>query len=324
MSEFHIKVVRLGPIEKHPNADTLGITKVYDYPVLVRLGDYKEGDLAVYIPVDSVVPADDPQWAFLDGHCRVKAKKLRGIFSMGLLAKADPSWVEGQDVREALHITKYEPPEEMSTGGEDERDCGYLPVYTDIEGLRRYPNKLIEGEEVVISEKLHGASGRWLHQDGRLWCASHHNWKKPNDKVIWWKAAKRYDLETKLQKRQDVGFYGEVFGQVQDLRYGATNTDNLFIRIFDVMDVKTKRYLNHDDCVKAVVDVGLEMVPPLYRGPWKNELRELAEGMSTIPGANHVREGIVIKPVIERWDDEIGRCVLKLHGQGYLTRKGQK
>lgn len=38
MSEFKVEVVKVGPVEKHPNADSLGITKVYDYPVIVKKG----------------------------------------------------------------------------------------------------------------------------------------------------------------------------------------------------------------------------------------------------------------------------------------------
>jgi RNA ligase (TIGR02306 family) len=321
MSEFHVQVVRVGEITKHPNADSLGLTKVFDYPVVVRLGDFKPGDLAVYVPVDSIVPSDAPQWAFLDGHCRVKAKKLRGIFSMGLLTHADPSWVEGQDVCEAMRITKYDPPEPMTTGGENEPDPGYMPCYTDIEGLRRYPDVLIPGEEVVITEKRHGANGRWTYQDGRLWCASHHNWKKLDEVVLWWKVAKLYDLERKLQRRPDLGFCGEVFGQVQDLKYNATNKNPLFLELFDALDIKTKRYLDFDDFVTAAHDVDLPLVPILFRGPWSPDLRSHAEGPTTTVGANHVREGIVIRPVKERWDDRIGRVVLKIHGEGYLTRK---
>jgi hypothetical protein len=43
MTEFHIEVVRIGEITKHPDADTLDITKVADYPAIVRLGDFKPG-----------------------------------------------------------------------------------------------------------------------------------------------------------------------------------------------------------------------------------------------------------------------------------------
>jgi hypothetical protein len=49
MSEFRVQVVQLGPIEKHPNADTLSCTEVDGYPVIFRTGDYAEGDLAVYL-----------------------------------------------------------------------------------------------------------------------------------------------------------------------------------------------------------------------------------------------------------------------------------
>ena len=320
MSEFHVQVVRVGKIDKHPNADSLGLTHVYDYPVIVRLDDFHEGDLAVYVPVDSLVPADDPRWTFLDGHLRIKAKRLRGIFSMGLLTKADPTWAEGQDVLADLRITKYEPPEQ-TTGGEDEHDPGFMPCYTDIEGLRRWPDILVPGEEVVITEKRHGACSRWTYQDGRLWCASHHNWKKPNDTVLWWKAAKLYDLERKLQRRPDLGFYGEVFGQVQDLKYGASDKNPLFVEMFDALDIRTKRYLDYDDFVTAARDVDLPVVPVLFRGPWAPELRCHAEGKTTSAGVDHVREGMVVKPVHERFDDRIGRAVLKIHGEGYLTRK---
>jgi len=36
---------------------------------------------------------------------------------------------------------------------------------------------------------------------------------------------------------------------------------------------------------------------------------------------NHVREGIVVKPLTERWSSTIGRVFLKQPGEGYLLRK---
>lgn len=83
MSEFQVRVVQVGAIEKHPNADALSMTVVDGYPVLLRTGDFREGDRAVYVPIDAVVPADDHRWVFLGEHRRVRAKRLRGIFSIG-------------------------------------------------------------------------------------------------------------------------------------------------------------------------------------------------------------------------------------------------
>ena len=63
-------------------------------------------------------------------------------------------------------------------------------------------------------------------------------------------------------------------------------------------------------------------VPVLYRGPWHGISDwALAEGQSTI--ADHIREGFVVKPVDDiLFCEEVGgRLILKLHGEGYLTRK---
>ena len=330
MSEFHCPVVKLGAIEKHPNADSLGSTKVFAYPCIVRLGDFQPGDLVAYIPVDAVVPTTEPRFAFLNsnqhtknGRHRVRAMRLRGTFSMGLLVKVEPDLVEGNDVTEMYGITKYEPPEPMSTGGEDEKDPGFLPVYTDIEGLRRWPDVLKDGEEVVLTEKLHGANGRWLWRENRLWAGSHTSIKKPTTEspVIWWRVAEQYKLAEKLAQAENIAFYGEVYGAVQSLRYGITHPGQLFLAFFDARDTLTNRYLNYDEFVALCQKLDLPMVPVIYRGPWSASLASHAEGRSTLAAANHVREGFVVRPVVERWDERVQRVILKLIGEEYLLKK---
>ena len=46
----------------------------------------------------------------------------------------------------------------------------------------------------------------------------------------------------------------------------------------------------------------------------------LAEGNSLVPGANHMREGIVVKPIKERTDPEVGRVCLKVVSNAYLEK----
>lgn len=318
MSEFHINVVKVGPLEKHPNADTLLLTKVAEYPILVKAGDLNEGDLAVYIPVDSVVPADDHRFAFLKGHERIKARRLRGVFSMGLLIKADPDMVEGQDVAERLRITKYEPPETCSTGGDNEKDPGIVPVYTDLDAYRRYPNVIQDGEIVQLTEKLHGVNGRYAYFDNRLWCGSHHGIKKESPNSIWWKAAEFYNLREKLATVPGVVLYGEVYGSVQNLHYGHTK-GAVSLAFFDAFSISAGQYLDVDQFEALMKQLDLPMVPKLHNGPWSKELLKLAEG-KTLISDDHVREGFVVRPVKERWDKSVGRVILKYHGEGYLTR----
>lgn len=281
---------------------------------------------AAYIPIDSVVSTDRKEFAFLKTESRneerIKAKRLRDIFSMGLLIPAQEEWTEGQDVKTELGITKYEPPIEKADS-DNETDPGYM-IFYDIEGLRRYPDMLQGGEEVVITEKLHGANARFLWRDDRLWVSSHRNYKKENDTNMWWQAARKYNLADKLKKYPNLGLYAEVYGQVQSLKYGHDQKNPISLAFFDVLDTMTRTWKSYDEAQAILIALELPVVPELYRGPWKPELKEIAEGNTTISGADHVREGVVIKPVVERFNDEIGRVILKIHGEGYLLGKKRK
>ena len=341
MSEFHVNVVRLGPFTKHPNADSLDITKVFDYTVIAKQGNFREGDLVVYVPIDSVVP-DVEEWHWLapvssDGTERfpigqvpekyrvIEAKKIRGIFSQGCLMPLPPGgdprgWTEGMEVAATFGITKYEPPVPMTTGGECEpAPKGWvIPTYTDIEGLRRYPGVLVPGEEVVVTEKIHGANARYVHDGERLWVGSHGQIKARNPDVLWWQVAIAEELEQKLAQVPNLVFFGEVYGQVQDLKYGVKSGARF--RAFDVWDVKAMRYVDDDLARTLAAQVGITWVPTLFHGMWDPDVvNPLCEGKSTF--ADNVREGFVVKPVKERWSDQIGRVILKRHGEGYLLRK---
>jgi RNA ligase (TIGR02306 family) len=329
MSEWRVVIVRVGPLTKHPNADRLMTTKVFDYPVITAVGEFQEGDLAVYVPVDSVVPAGSPRWAFLKGHGRIKAKRLRGIFSMGLLTKCDAAVMAkahvagqeilGTDVAEIMQITKYEPPEPMITGGEAEKCPFHFPKYTDIESLRRWPDVLEDMEWVAITEKVHGTSSRYAFMEERLWVGSHREIKRDSEKSVFWKAARQYDLAAKLSKHPGIAIYGEVYGWVQDLRYDH-KPGTVSLALFDAMDLKTHKYLDFEAFMAFAKEIDVPTVPHLLSHPWERDnLESLAEGTTELAG-DHVREGIVIRPLTERFDERVQRVILKYHGQGYLLR----
>ena len=87
-STHKVEVFKVGELTKHPNADSLSILMVFDnYQTVVRTSDFIPGDLACYIPPDNIVP-DTPQFEFLKGHRHIKAAKLRGIMSQGLVLAA--------------------------------------------------------------------------------------------------------------------------------------------------------------------------------------------------------------------------------------------
>lgn len=74
-------------LRQHPNADRLEICDVLGFQCVVPKGLHNEGDLIVYIQTDTVLPADR-EWAeeyIRYSPKRVKAVKLRGIFSEGVV-----------------------------------------------------------------------------------------------------------------------------------------------------------------------------------------------------------------------------------------------
>lgn len=356
-TEHDCTVIKIGPIAKHPDADALSITEVDGRPCIIRTGEWAEGDIAVYVPIDSVVPTRDARFAFLaskaksDGSYRVRAMRLRGVFSMGLLIRPTeddlleaegivhthgliPDFdrglpaIVGVNLRAHLGITVYEGPEEGNSieAGQMERDPGFLPVY-DIESLRKWQRVLADGEEVVLTEKVHGANGRFAFHQGRLWVATRTTYRKPVDELgegsMWSKVAADLDLERRLSAFPGFAVYGEVYGQVQDLKYGVgVGGRGARLVVFDILEIATRRWLDYDEQLAMAAAMGLPTVPMLYRGPWSPELMSHAEGATVLGNGAHVREGFVLRPVKERVHLRLGRVLLKMHGQGYLLRKG--
>ena len=68
---------------------------------------------------------------------------------------------------------------------------------------------------------------------------------------------------------------------------------------------------------------GWETVPILYEGPYSREIvAELTDGATTIPGADHTREGIVICAVPDTISNLTGeRKIAKSISEAYLLRK---
>ena len=316
MSIFQVEVVPV-ILEPHPNADTLSIVKVYGYSVCVRTADWKDKQMGAYIPPDSVVP-DNENFAFLQGKTRIKVRRLRGVVSMGLLVPAPEGPHSCQDVAEILGVTHYEPPlDNAKSGGEIEASpIGIIAPKYDVENMLRFADLFHEGESVYVTEKTHGANARYVWHDGRMWCGSKSEWKKPSDENLWWRAMHQNPwIEDYCRTNPGSVLYGEVFGNVQSLKYGA-KPGYYQVRIFDIL--KTGQWLPATDLFATKE---IQTVPLLGIYPFNlNALQEMAEGSSLVEGANHIREGVVVRPQSERLTNEIGRLQLKLISNAYLEQ----
>jgi RNA ligase (TIGR02306 family) len=109
--------------------------------------------------------------------------------------------------------------------------------------------------------------------------------------------------------------YGEIYGsRVQSLHYGRR--DGLGFAAFDVL--VGEHYLDYDDFAALCARHGVTTVPLLERGPFSLErVAELSRGQTALPD-QHIREGVVVRPVAERFDPQIGRVILKYLSDDYL------
>lgn len=372
-----VTVVRIGPVTKHPNADLLSQTVVDGTPTLFKTGDFSEGDLAVFVPVDMLVPVSQPEFSWCRGRAdvthRIKAIRLRGVYSEGLLVRPRSGMTEGQEVSDALGIQKYLPPAEREPQpaqgpGKRQRRWAELeaarracvlgvavatclsvwvfgvyaaflfPLYTvlaylgfryyakwsavpavqiyDIEALRRHPGVFAPEEDVVVTEKIHGCHFAAYRLRGKLRVYSRTVQRPHDGSNVWSRVAARF--EDGLVPEGCV-LRGEIYGKgIQNLDYG---TEEMF-RAFDIQDFKTRQYWSYADFANWCDVHACPRVPVLYGGPWSLMPPGLEEGKTTL-GGDHVREGFVVKPVLERTASGLGRCIVKVIGEGYRLRKGQ-
>ncbi len=356
MSAFTATVMKI-IVEPHPNADAIELARVGDYFSIIKKGYLKTGDLAVYIQEGSIVPEYIQEEVGCLGKLagsaknRVKASVLRGVLSQGLCYKARDGWVEGQDVASIIGVTKYEPPIPAQLAGEISNIGSENTFHFDIENVKRYPDVLFDGELVSMTEKLHGTFtvvGSIYGKEpiehiynGRCFVSSKGHFSKGlvirdtsvNDRNTYVKIARKfnlYEIAQTISDRFQTNAYitGETFGDVQDLTYGLAQGQFDF-RVFNIFVGKRNskegiRALNDDELEALIAEFGLKRVPVLYKVPFSKEIMlQFTYGKETYSGKEtHMREGVIIEPLVQRSDSRIGRVVLKSVSAAYLNRKG--
>ena len=377
MSKFEVKIKRIKSVKHHENADRLDVVQIDDYQCITSRDTFVENSLIVYIPEAAIVP----DWLIselgLEGKLagkdknRVKAVKLRGILSQGLIYQVHSTRLrdgygysisrpltdhqlpmacrvhEGSDVTDFLGITKWEPPIPTCMNGEVYNAFGYTLTY-DIENIKRHPDVFEDGEEVSITEKIHGTwscfgshpmvdvpviTSKGLSEKGlafkfndankgNLYIRTFHSGTE-NEKTIIERAAEELDI---LLMDTPLYLLGEIFGMgVQDLLYGI---DKPQFRLFDIYlgEPGQGKYVDAAKLPRIANALGVGTVPELYVGPYSKDIvQQYTDGDETVSGqAAHMREGVVIKPTTERRDTVLGRVFLKSVSEAYLLRKGKK
>lgn len=328
MSTLIVEVCKIEKVLPHDNADALELAQIKGWQCVTPKGKYAPNDLVTYIPIDAVIPAEhSDRWGITKylSNGRVRCARLRGEPSFGVIVDRDDNeWPEGRDVQDFYGITKYVPPVKMGAG-DAAPPHPLFAEYTDVENLRNFPTVFTEGEEVSLSEKIHGTSCRLGLVEGEWMAGSMSVRRRRPEEMpgsIYWQPMALPGVQELLThlgaSHRQVILYGEVFGsKVQSLAYGQSGATGF--RAFDLL--ADGKYLDAGDFSALCARFGVPAVPVLYRGPYDlGMVKALSEGATTL-GADHIREGVVVRPALERTDPKVGRVCLKYIGDPYLFAK---
>jgi RNA ligase (TIGR02306 family) len=326
MSAHSVRVIEISEVRPHGNAERLEIVPVNGWQAVVKKGQFKPGDRAVYIEPDYTIPTAREEFAFLakegrERH-RLKAVRLRGVLSFGLLIPPPADVADravGDDVMADLGIERYAPPVKFASSDELPQDrwpTVYTPVF-DVENFQKFPDMFSAGEPVFVTEKIHGANARYLFHNGVFYMGSRTRWLKPDVAHIWNLAVlDRPEILNWCRINEGVVLYGEVYGRVQSLKYGRPNR----VSFAAFAGLRADEWLSLGKLLADLQSMGVPTAPILYAGPFDQEkIAALAEEDSAVSnaGAGHMREGVVIVPDPERRDENIGRVALKLISNRY-------
>ncbi len=380
MSTHQVLVKEIRGIEPHPNADAIEFALVDGYRSIVSKGQYHAGDLVVYLPESSILPDwmlinmnlwdEESKKGKLSGKNgnRVKAIRLRGEISQGICypvvdwkiavsqnvdptgyLQITPETVSlGENLAEKLGIEKWEPEIPVHMSGEVANAGRRFTIHFDVENWKSFPDVLVDGEEVIFTEKIHGTltgvsilplkdarvDGFGKHGNILLFSKGNgangivfKNNEKNKDNLYVKSTRKLIERIDALDFRNEdypIILIGETFGpKVQDLTYGKEIGLRLFAMAEGYRD-DNQHFVDYDVLVETAKKLEAELVPLLYRGPFSVDvMRQYTSGKTTL-GADHIREGIVMIPAVERIDYRMstGRVALKSVSDAYIGRKG--
>jgi RNA ligase (TIGR02306 family) len=323
-------------VEPIANADAIEKIRVLGWWVVVKKGEFQPRDKVVYCEIDSLLPEraefeflragsfkpaqiDAAGQIVLPAGFRIKTVKLRGQVSQGIcfplsILPPDAPSDDGADATLLLDICKWEPPIPVGMSGRVKGSFpGFLPK-TDETRVQVLEHVLERnrGKTFYVTEKLDGTSFTAFLRQGEFGICSRNLWMdETDDSNVLARLARSVKLEEKLQDARnrlgfDVAIQAEVIGPgIQTNKYGLAEVS---LRVFNMLNVDTYQLVDHATMLRVLDELAIAPVPQLgtvILNHTVDALIAFSEGTSVL-NPKVQREGIVLRPLAEEYDDEIG------------------
>lgn len=324
-------IQRIKNIEPIEGAEAIEKASVLGWQLVIRKGEFKIGDLCVYVEIDSVLP-NKPEFELIRAKTnRIKTIKLRGQISQGIcfplsVLPNDTALVEDIDVTELLGVTKFEPPIPANLAGEVK---GLFPSFmpktdeTRVQVLEELL-KNYEGTLCYITEKLDGSSVTFYLKDNEFGVCSRNLDLLFSESNSMWKFAMQNNLEEKLKSlNKNIALQGEIIGEgIQKNKYKQRGQTVYF---FNVFDIDSYCYLSLNEVKFLLKEFKLNMVPVTdenYLLESSVEAVITKSQMRSVLNKDTIAEGIVVRPLEEKIDKSImqGRVSFKAINPNFLIK----
>lgn len=321
----HAAIVVPIVLEVHPNADSLSVVNVDGQTVCVRTESWAGIEYGVFVPPQNIVDVRKPEFSFLrkeedDTFVVVKPCKMRGVRSEGILIPAPEGVNVGDDLTDYYGIQHYEP--EVTVMGDEDGNSHLLKNVSkyDIDSYAKFYQYFYPNEYVYVSEKIHGSNARFYFDGEKFHVGSRNTWKKNSENCVFWKGFHSHPSIRKFcVENPKTMLYGEVYNNGQaaggvKFIYDGGVSKNIKFRAFDIHH--DSKFYDVPQFLETVWKYSIPTVPFVGFPKFNlDKMKEMAEGQSLI--GDHIREGIVVKPLVERLTPKFSRLVCKFVSNDY-------
>jgi len=273
----------INQINPHTNAEKLLLAMILGWQVVINKEEnLKVGDKVIYFEIDSILPEGE-EWSKFMEKCkyRVKTIKLRGELSQGLI----------------------------------------IPLEKVFPKIDREFNEGDDLTNLLKLTKYDGTSSTFIYDDSKtefIVCSRNQKLEESKED-LYWKTARKYNIEEILKKNPDFILQGEIYGP--KINGNKLNVKEVKLVIFNVFSKELNKGLDYEELVSFCKVNSLEYASLMTSGDSFNEtvssLLEMVKG--NYPNTNTPREGFVFR-LKKNWDNS-RRCSFKVINNDYLLKK---
>ena len=314
-----------------PLNSELDVAKILGWQVVIRKGEFKEGEKVLYFEIDSKLPDWFTDMEMTD--YRAKTILIEGVVSQGLIKsinflKDNEKYRVGDDVSEILDVQKYDDEGVLLSVQENMEFPIHLIPKTDEPRIQSEPRYLevFKGRPYIACLKYDGTSSSFmLDQDTKdnLWVCSRNKLIPASKKDNYWQIAEKYKILEKLLKNPDLAIQGEIYGQ--GIKKNPFEIKDKRLAIFTIYSLTQKRCLDYDEMTEVCKSLDLPVVEAVEKGDkFDYDIDQVLEKAKGFYGnTKNSREGLVFR-LQKYWDTPTCRASFKVINNDFLIKPSKK